>query len=372
MNKIRLGTLTYHKADNYGAVLQAYALCKYLQDKGYDAGNIDYWPRHHSEVYKLGCWNSAIFSSLGKKGKIKYMLYYPYILFKNYWRKKNFDRFREKFMTIVPCDINYNAVFYGSDTIWNRWNLNGLHKGFDQVYWGGGDIKTKYRFAYSPSMGNVIDTEETKKQCNDFLPLFNKISVRESELQKKLQDWGFRDIVKVVDPTMLLSMEQWKKIGGLKQTRKKYLLCYNLENSPIIDKLAETISKEQGIRRVNITGTIQTTFCADTVDTAGPIEFLSLFSDASYILTSSFHGVVFSIIFNKMFCFHSSTETERITSLLRACHLEDRFIDNSNTDIIYKQIDYQKVGTLLDDMIKSSKEYIDTCLSEVENNGRNL
>jgi len=372
MNKIKLGTLTYHKADNYGAVLQAYALCKYLQDRGYDAGNIDYWPIHHAEVYKLWCWNRNVFSNLGKRGKLKYVLKFPYFLLKNYCRKRNFDKFRNHYMTMVSEKEDFDAVFYGSDTIWNHWNLNSLHKGFDEVYWGGGNIKTKYRFSYAPSMGNVIDTQETENHCKKYLPLFTKISVRESELQIKFQDWGFRDIVKVVDPTMLLSMEQWKKIGGLKQTRKKYLICYNLENSPIIDKLAETISKEQGIRRVNITGTVQTTFCADTVDTAGPIEFLSLFSDASYILTSSFHGVVFSIIFNKMFCFHSSTETERISSLLRACHLEDRFIDNSNTDIIYKQIDYQKVGTLLDDMVKSSKEYIDTCLSEVENNGRNL
>ncbi len=314
-----IGTLTYHKADNYGAVLQAYALCQYLYEQGYNAGNIDYWPQHHADVYKLWCWDNNYFHYQGIRGKVKYLCFFPSILLRNCRRKYNFNKFRKKTMRTVEPGAKYDVVFYGSDTIWNRWNLNTHYSGFDSTYWGADNIAAKYRFSYASSMGNVIDDEATEKQCKKYLTQFDKISVRERPLKKKLEEWGFENIQIAVDPTMLLSQNSWNLLASREKVKGDYVLCYNLERSDICNDLAEKISKERNMRVIQLTALVSKVSSQDIFDTAGPLEFLSLFKHASYVVTSSFHGCVFSIIFNKLFCFHSDVETERITSLLHSC-----------------------------------------------------
>ena len=362
---MKIGTLTYHRADNYGAVLQAFALCQYLCNQGYEAENIDYWPKHHAIVYKLWCWEYRYFHFQGLRGKIKYLLNFPSILSRNYKRKNNFNLFRKQNMKIVPIEANYDAVFYGSDTIWNRWNLNTLYTGFDPTYWGADTITAKHRFSYAPSMGNVIDNEGTKKHCKEFLQLFDRISVREIPLKKKLEEWGFKDICITVDPTMLLSRDSWNLFASKRIVEGEYVLLYNLERSEVCSDLAKKIERERKIRVVQLTALVSKVSSKDIYDTAGPIEFLSLFRYASYVVTSSFHGCVFSVIFNKQFCFHSNVETERISSLLRSCNLTDRFVTVPDTAIMYKPIDYELVNDLVKREVIASRKYIDDCLKTI-------
>ena len=362
---MKIGTLTYHRADNYGAVLQAYALCHYLCEQGYDAENIDYWPKHHAVVYRLWCWDNRYFHFQGIRGKIKYLWYFPFILLKNYRRKSNFDKFRKQTMKIVPIGACYDAVFYGSDTIWNSWNLNTLYKGFDPTYWGADTISAKHKFSYAPSMGNVINNEGTKKHCKNHLKQFDKISVRETPLKKILEEWGFNNIYLTVDPTMLLSKSQWSQLTSQRIVKEDYVLCYNLERSEVCSELAEKIGRERNLRVIQITALVSKAGSKDIIDTAGPFEFLSLFRHASYIVTSSFHGCVFSIIFNKQFCFHSNVETERISSLLHSYGLTERFVTTSDTTAMYLPIDYDQVNDLLEKETTASKQFIADCLKMV-------
>lgn len=360
-----IGTITYHRADNYGAVLQAYALYKYLCEEGYNAEIIDYWPKHHAVIYKLWCWSHRTFHFLGIKGKVHYIFNYPFILFRNIKRKNNFEKFRKEMMKIVPPRANYDAVFYGSDTIWNRWNLNTLYKGFDSIYWGDDRIFTKHRFSYAPSMGNVIDDEQTRNHCKEYLHNFEYISVREKTLKNKLEDWGYKNITITVDPTMLLSIQSWHMLASQRIINEEYIVCYNLEQSRVCSEMAERIGEEHKLRVIQLTGQVSKVSSRDCFDTAGPFEFLSLISHASYVVTSSFHGCVFSIIFNKQFCFHSDVETERISSLLDSCNLNDRFITIPDTSAMYKPINYEKVNNLIEEKITASKQYIANCLKNV-------
>lgn len=362
---MKIGTLTYHRADNYGAVLQAYALCRYLYEEGYEAENIDYWPKHHAVVYKLWCWENKYFHFQGIKGKIKYLWNFPFILSRNYRRKNNFDKFRRRTMKIVPLGADYDAVFYGSDTIWNRWNLNTFFTGFDSTYWGSNTVKTRHRFSYAPSMGNVIDNEDAKNQCKKYLPLFNRISVREAPLKKKLEEWGFKNICITVDPTMLLSKHNWNLLASQRIVEGEYVLLYNLESSEVCSNLARKIEKEKKIRVIQLTALVSKTSSKDIYDTAGPLEFLSLFRHTSYVVTSSFHGCVFSLIFNKQFCFHSEVETERISSLLKSCDLTERFVTVPDTTTMYKPIDYEHVNNLVKKEVTASKKYIEDCLKSI-------
>lgn len=363
---MRIGTLTYHRADNYGAVLQAYALFKYLQNLGHEVEIIDYWPHYHASVYRLWCWNSIYYRSLGKKGKLLYLLHFPMQLWRNNIRKSNFDIFRNHYLNIAAQNHHYDAVFYGSDIIWNKWKFNTLHNGFDDVYWGGGDIKSNHKFSYAPSMGNVIDTEDARKQCQKFLAQFSNISVRERALKEKLEEWGYKKIQLVMDPTLLLSEKQWSNIGRERNTKKDYILCYNLECSGVINQLAQVVSDEKQLECVYLTGRISQVKRKNILDTVGPIEFLELFKNASYVLTSSFHGCVFSLIFKKQFCFHSNVQTDRIISLLHSCNLDNRFIDTIDTERLFEPIDYKNVEKSLSEMINNSKQYISACLKIAE------
>lgn len=364
---MKIGTVTYHRANNYGAVLQAYGLYKYLQKKGVDVEVIDYWPEHHKKVYSAWNWDQSEFTSYSLSQKILYSVKRIIVFFKTLVRNKNFDSFRGNYLKISKGTKNYyDGVFYGSDTIWNRWNLNNLHTGFDDVMWGNDVIKSTYKFSYAPSMGNVIDTKETKEYCNTMLPNFSMISVRESNLQEKLTEWGTSGVQKVIDPTMLLKKEEWEDITPSLDLSNDYILCYNLEHSVIIDNIAKKMSLKHNLKVVYLTSTITKSFSKYVKDTAGPSEFLSLFKNAKYIVTSSFHGVVFSIIFEKSFCFNSNTETERITSLLDSAGLSDRFIKDDSIHIFEKRIEFDDVRERLEPIKEQSYAYIRDCLNILE------
>lgn len=360
-----IGTLTYHRADNYGAVLQSYALFKYLCEQGYEAEIIDYWPKHHAIVYKLWCWDQRSFHFQGIKGKILYLLNYPLKLYRNYKRKRNFNVFRKHTMRIMPRRDYYNAVFYGSDTIWNKWNQNTRFTGFDTTYWGDKTIIAKHKFTYAPSMGNIFNDKYTKDHCEEYLHNFEYISVRENSLKKMLEDWGYKNICITVDPTMLLSRHSWDLLSSQRLISEDYVVCYNLEQSKICSEMAERIGKERKMRVIQLTGKVSNIVSKDYFDIAGPIEFLSLVSHASYMVTSSFHGCVFSIIFNKQFCYHSNVETERISSLLDSYNLTERFVKKPDTSAMYKPINFEETNKLIEKNITASKQYIANCLKNI-------
>lgn len=372
-NKLYVGVVTYHRANNYGAVLQAYALCQYLHKLGCNSEIVDYWPNYHAVVYRPLIWDKKAFAKRDILHKLAYIFSMIFCSFKRYVRNRNFNRFRKRFLNIGYKEgmVTYDAAFYGSDTIWNVWKQNDLHQGFDSVFWGDEKVCAQYKFSYAPSMGNVIDTKDTFLHCQKYIKNFASISVRESDLQKKLQEWGWSNITKVVDPTLLLCSEDWNLLLNNKIVSNKYILCYNLENSPVIDSIANQLSKETGLKIISLTGNVKRTFSHYILDTAGPDSFLSLFKGADYILTSSFHGVVFSIIFNKQFCFHSEKETERISSLLDSCNLTDRFVKKDSVSVFHKQIEYDVVNKRFDAMRQESYRYISNCLNMVKD-GKNM
>ncbi len=367
-DNIKIGTVTYHRAYNYGAVLQAYALYAYLKKLGYDVEIVDYWPKHHQDVYKL--WKPLV-PNMTIKHVIFNIIFSPFIVLrylKNKKRASKYERFIRQYMHLSswPPSHEYEAVFYGSDTVWNSWKMNRLFSGFDEVYWGGDLIKAKHKFSYAPSMGNVIDSQDTINHCNRMLPKLDLISVRESNLLEKLAEWGWKDVTKVVDPTVLLHREDWNNIAKDRIIKKEYILCYNLEKSSIINELAKKIASREHLRIINLRGTVTNKLSRNEYDTAGPIEWVTLFRDAKYVLTSSFHGVVFSILFEKKFVFNSSCETERISSLLESCGIPERFINKADPRELERYIDYSNVNKKLDKMRTDSYEFINKCLRIAE------
>ena len=150
-NKLYVGVVTYHRANNYGAVLQAYALCQYLHKLGCNSEIVDYWPNYHAVVYRPFIWDKKAFAKRDILHKLAYIFSMIFCSFKRFVRNRNFNRFRKRFLNIGNKEgmVTYDAAFYGSDTIWNVWKQNDLHQGFDSVFWREEKISAQYKFSFA-------------------------------------------------------------------------------------------------------------------------------------------------------------------------------------------------------------------------------
>lgn len=360
---MKIGILTYHRADNYGAVLQTLALYYYLK-KNYssDVSVIDYWPKYHSVVYESTHTFWSEFKIIAKRNWFIYFIKNIKYFKRLTERKINFNKFRNTNLVILPSCTKYDIVFYGSDIIWHYWSMNDKFNGYDPVYWGNNQICSRYKFSYSASMGEVRNDEQTKQFCLQNINNFNSIAVREKQLQEQLLKWGVKEVFNTIDPTLLLTKTDWQKFCSPRLINEEYILCYNLERSNLIAQIADKIAHEKGYRVISLTGRVMPTVINDVMDTIGPAEFLSLLRYSSVVLTSSFHGVVFSIIFHKEFYFNSKVQTERIESLLHLLNIEDRFITNISDIERITSINYTELDTILNDYKIKSKEYLNNCI----------
>lgn len=368
-NKEKIGILTFHRAINYGAFLQAYALKTHLISQGYDVSIIDYWPRAHENIYKL-------FTPNWRNHSFKRNIIYPFLCLLGYYRaskrkKKMNSLFYYYFnISILPRyespeslkTLYLDCIIYGSDQIW--WNSKlPNYKGFDPVYWGEFVDHSIKKITYAPSMG-VIDINNKEEQTiKSFLKNFKYISVRESNFKNAITSLTEKEIAVVLDPVFLLSKEQWDKICTPIH-RKKYILYYNLLKSTEADKLVNKLKQELHCGIVEITGKVYPLKMGKRyIQTADAIEFISLIKNADFVVTTSFHGTAFSIIFEKQFyALGMGNNSGRVKSLLEILGIENRLLkDSSNLDNSY--LDYSSIRERLQLAISDSKKYLKVGLS---------
>ena len=210
---MKIGILTYHRAENYGALLQAYAMKTYLRGLGHDVSFVDYWPKYHSDYFRLFPWHQLYNCSY--LGKI--ILGVKLILWAipRYIRKKKFQTFMQEKLNlpIIPqytdADSqtdNYDVVVYGSDQIWRKQNLAGV--GFDDWYFGSDNVISNKKVVYAGSMGTIDVSHQDNEYVQKMMKNFCSISVREKDLQTYLAGLGVTASL-VIDPVFLLSKEQY-------------------------------------------------------------------------------------------------------------------------------------------------------------------
>ena len=334
--KFKIGVITFHIALNYGAVLQAYALQTFLNAQGYESSLIDYFP----ETFKT---ERKIIDSKSLNGFIKSLAKYP-----KYRQKINsFDRFLSKCnlskkysnsLDLAKLNENFDAFISGSDQVWNqKWNFQ------DPTYYLT-FAKPNKKCSYAASFGSSIDDTLFETEIKNHLSSFNRISVRENAaavyLQSKLKN---KDIETNVDPTLLLAKEEWNKLVS-KKKEKPFILLYTLEDNEKLIALAKKEAKKRNLRIVQIRDVFKKEDPEISYASCiSPQHFVSLFAKADFIITNSFHGLVFSIIFEKEFLVAKQTyknaPNERLTSLLKELRLENRELEN----FIDAPIDYKLV-----------------------------
>lgn len=324
---MRIGILTFHSAYNYGAVLQCYALQEYLKSLGHAVYVIDYRNQFVMDVYKS--FDLKRFRNRNLYGILS-QIYREIKFYKaKKQRGKTFDEFIFNHFNLTPIstivDNPFDLIVVGSDQVWNFV----ITHGFDQYYWGDfSRPKVTKIVSYAASMQDKW-TDADEKVIAKKLLNFDRISVRESSLRDKIQKIIPDKVVySVVDPTLLLKQEQWNKIAENPIIDSPYLLLYQVENSKKNEIIANSIASERNLKIVKLSAAVDM-INTPSVRNSSPAEFLGLFKYASYVVCSSFHGTIFSIIFHRPFVSinNNKGKNARVESLLDSLNLSDRFID---------------------------------------------
>jgi O-antigen ligase len=370
--------MTFHRARNYGTCLQAMALQKALGNLGCRSVLLDYQPDYIEDSF--GVFNYELWrQEKGIKSKLVFLLKTIFKLPRNIRREWNFETFRDRYYQISAesfyteqelkdASLPYTAYVFGSDQIWNPQ----LTRGFCGTYFGdfvSSQNAVKASYAASIGISDISDVaEEMKKQVNtlDF------IGVRERNARDLLAPLTDKEIVVNADPTLLLDAQEWISMTHESPIKKPYILVYALEINEELIRCASDLAKEKKMPIVFFD--TKNRYGCEVISkyAADPIEFLSLLRGAAYVITNSFHGTVFSVVFQKQFlCIPHQTRASRLVNLLEDLGLTDRIQYRAEEQKeIDCPIDYQSVQNILKTKRDESLTYLKMILeSKRELNG---
>ena len=356
--------ISMHCPLNYGAILQTYGLQTYLESLGLKVMIINYQPHyivHDQSLMYVG----------DDRLKQHLITRWAYRLLKaptKIARRNAFSAFAKNELHLTPLyktyeeikDAGLDADYFicGSDQIWNV--VSGAHK--DPSYFLDFAPKGRKRIAYAAS-GNLPITEEVKDIT---FPLINKIdciSMREDSTIESIQPFINKPITHVCDPVFLIDAEKWrelyKKHSSFKP-REKYVLVYPMGNggASTVDSAAQ-IAKSLGLPLYKLSSSQRRDSRIDKKFNVTPYDFLALLDNAEYVLTNSFHGTAFSIIFEKQFLTCTAVGTnQRIMSLLQKAGLENRSLNPNIEDRINSHESKQN----MDSYIIASKSFLEQCI----------
>ena len=379
---MKVGILTILNVNNYGAELQCCALYRKLQQLGYDAEVINYlFGIHPEHVFDGEKRTVPIPLKQLIKVKLLPVVQNMFCMFhqKNKrLRNKRFDEFHAKYnhltSTVYPsvkslyeAKFNYDVLCIGSDQVWN------YMKGYSlEPFFACFDKNNTKKITYASSIGLSSLSVEAEQVFKKELASFAYISVREQQASEILEKLLNRKIDVVLDPTLILNKQEWIEVAKYDMCPKeKYLLVYIVTIKPCdyVLTLARHIAKQRNLKIVRICRDAYPEHSGSDVEeilTAGPSDFVGLFSKADFVVTNSFHGTVFSINFSKPFYSviksHHSTNS-RLTSILKKLGLEDRIVPVGSQLPMISDIDFSDPSAKLEAERKLSIEYIKKALS---------
>lgn len=378
---MKIGIITIHNVNNYGAELQCCALYRKLRALGYDAEVINYLfgihPNHIFDGEKR-----TVPISIKQIVKVKLLPVVQNLFcffYKNNKRIRNqrFDDFHASFNrltdTVYPsvkslynADFDYDVICVGSDQVWN------YMKGYSlEPFFASFDKKGTKKISYGSSIGLSSLSKEAESVFKKALSVFSNLSVREQQASDILKNILHRDVEVVLDPTLLLNSKEWLDVAKFDMCpTQKYLLVYIVTIKPCdyVLELARHVARQRNMQIVRICRDAYPEHSGDDIQeimTAGPSDFVGLFSRAEFVVTNSFHGTVFSINFSKPFYSvikkHHSTNS-RLTSILKKLNLEDRIVSVDSPLPEINNIDYTIPLEKLAEERKHSVEYLKKAL----------
>ena len=363
MKRLKIGILTYHRSQNYGALLQAIALRFQLQKFGHDVYFIDYWPRHQQQRYAFFSIDEMF--CYGFKSSIKYVIKFLCYFKKRKQRINAFENFIKNY--IEPYCVDYSSsysfdlVVYGSDQIWRK--QPALANKFNPVYFADNIIQSKNHVAYAASMGVIDMNMDDLIFLHEKLSKFSNIAVREQSLKTLLNNANIHSEL-VLDPTLLLDKSDYEQLFKIRRLYSgKYIIYYRLLRNSFNERLIEEFAKRNECKLFVLEGIVRPGK-GNVLFSADPTEFLSLIKYAEFVFTSSYHGLAFSIIFEKQFFASFATNASRAESLLENLCISDRLLKPLTDDYPdIGKINYKQVDKLMQKHRQDSLNYIDKTLS---------
>lgn len=360
---MKLGILTFHSAHNYGATLQAFGLQEYLKSLGHEAYVVDYRPEYITYCYPRN--SKAFWLSRDVCYSVKAFLTYITTAKIRHRRWDHFEEFITTRLNLYPYKLGmkfseFDAVFIGSDQVWSKAHTGGQ---YDPILFGE-DFKCKI-IPYAPSSMRLDLTNEDKAFLSQHLDAMAVVSVREQNLQEKLQPLTKNEISLVIDPSLLAGRSCYESIATDIKTSKPYILVYEIQGHKEVLKTAKILAASIGGEVIELTNGMRGYHKSYMHEDATPEEFLGYFKNAACVLTTSFHGTAFSLLFHTPFytVLQGSSVDNRMVHLLKKLHLEDRLIDMGDVPQLQPLNDDQ-LHNALDALTLASKEYIDKALQK--------
>lgn len=363
--KKKIGIITNHRALNYGSALQGFALFWFLS-KYHEVKVIDY--------YRTSGKRSSSRNTVTRKIIFIFKQLARTIIFRVAYRKrsKRFQTFFKKvsftekrfysFGELISKMEKFDTLISGSDQIWNPGLWGNLIPAYFLAFCKDGAKK----ISYASSMGSGEFNDNEKYFVKEWLGDFSAMGVREDYTKQYLEKTFSVESKLVIDPTFLLTSSDWDAAIEDSRTKAEYILLYSPNQNPAECFKAASVIKN----RLGDLGIIY--ICDDSriyfkywnkckiITKAGPVEFINLLRNASFVVTNSFHGTALSVIFKKNFInIFNKTEPERAKTLLNKIGLQERIVTDLNrVATLNIEIDYTNAEKELEAWRRESIDFL--------------
>lgn len=367
---MKISIITCHFVHNYGAVLQAYALSHKIGQiaPDTDVKIIDYRPEYLAASHRV----FHVGAEKYRRNIILKMMYIVRTFPFRYTSYRNFNRFVKTELNLTDrryttyeelCENppESDICVCGSDQIWNYRIDNGKDPSFYLRF-----AENAKKVAYAPSFGVSDISDDECEMIRPMIKDFGALSVREDTGAEILERIGYHGVPVVTDPVFLLDSKEWDELAKPLNIGCRYVFIYKITRNTALYDFARKIAEKIGAKTIEVGFSAK---CDGVVDKylcgVSPNEFLTYIKNAEYVVTDSFHGTSFSIIYGKPFTVFDRGElNSRITSLLTLTGLSDRFYspDRSAEDCYDSKIDFASAKAKLNENVSKSTDYLKECI----------
>lgn len=365
---MKISIITRHAISNYGSILQTYATQKAINKIGHDSEIINYIREEEKGINIAKTFSKT--SKLANKNIITKLIYIILQFPNLYLMDSRFSKYRNKYLKQTPVEYHSNkqlkenlpeADVYctGSDQVWG--NIGTAI--YDPAYFLEFVPQGKKCITYAASFGKDKIEEHLIEKLPELTKKYSKLLIREDTGVDILQKYtNKKNIEQVLDPTLLLTKEEWNELGEkIKLKENSYILVYQLHHNKFFDEYLKKVSKLTKLPIIRINPSFYFKFKFGKFEyLPTPGQFITYFKNAKYVITDSFHGTVFSIIYNKKFVDILPNKTStRIESILKLVGLEKRIIKNlDEVSWLDDRIDYKEINIKLASERKKSIELL--------------
>ncbi|MBO6164925.1 MAG: polysaccharide pyruvyl transferase family protein [Eubacterium sp.] len=348
---MKIGIVTIYRGTNYGAFLQANALRRYLADRGHDV----FFVKHRARKPFLALGKRSIEACMHMKpGNIPFYIQ----------QYRELNRYGKVLKEIEMSKLSkLDMAFYGSDEIWNI-KRKRIHK--FPVFFGLKMPERVHKYSYAPSVNNSDEGEFSPyPDCVEGIKSMKRISVRDEISKWVIDTVTGQDSLVVVDPTLLQKKSYYDKVASKEKFEGKNVLIYSYgkeekQQKNIINKLSKC-GRDGGFKFISI---LEPLGWADRNLPVNPKQMLALYRDSEFVVTDTFHGIIFSLIYRKPFAI-LPVSSNKVDALAKMFGLQDRILTEANVEELFNTApDFDAIEKKIAPYREASEEYINDILRD--------